>query len=183
MKIKSKNMVIISIVLLLLYEVFNFIIIKDDLSNIYLIRNFIFVGLPFFYIGKFINENKVENKVDKNIIIIILLFILLTIEICNYTSELYFCSIILSIYLFLLCIKYPNVENKALEFIGEKLSMYMYIIHPAIKYIIIYLFEYLNWNGIIWEYINPLIMLLTTLIISYSLYIKKMKKIKVYGNN
>ena len=175
---------VLAICLLIFYIIINIIIIKDDLSNIYLIRNFIFMGIPFFCIGKHINVNKIYFEKIK-ILIIIVLFILLNIEILLYRSELYISSIFLSIYLFKLCLKNPNNYNKLLDYIGDKISMYVYILHPAIKYVVIYLFKLLKIHSGVILYIEPLVMLILTLITShiYRIVLLKMqnryKKIKL----
>lgn len=53
---------VLSYILLSSYLVLNFLVIKDDFSNAILIRNFIFVGIPFFLIGKNIRFSELEKK-------------------------------------------------------------------------------------------------------------------------
>lgn len=170
---------IITILLLLSYLLINAFIIDDELTNIYLIRNFIFVGLPFFFIGKSLRKSNLAEKqnLKKMLLIVMALFITLTAEIYFYKSELYISSILLSFYLFMICIKKTNIKNKYLEFLGDKLAFYIYILHLAIKYIILYIYDYLNISKGIYMWIYPIGSLIVTIIISYLTYIviKKMK--------
>lgn len=168
---------IISIFLLVGYLLINAFIIDEELTNIYLIRNFLFVGIPFFFIGKNLRKNQIaENKsLKKMALMVIILVITLTIEIFLYKSELYISSILLSIYLFMICIKRPNISNKYMEFIGDKLALYIYILHPAIKYIILYIYDYLNIQKGIFMWVYPIISLVVVIIISYLIYISNQK--------
>ena len=158
------------IILLIVYQLMNAFVINENLSNIYLIRNFIFVGIPFFDIGKLINHFKFEKYVKVKYSTFLVIFIIFTLEILTYVNELYICSIILSIYLFLFCLKEPNVEQKQLEYIGDKLNLYIYVLHPAIKYVIIYVYKGLNLSSNILMYLQPIIVLIITIMISYLYY-------------
>ena len=175
---------ILSIILLIGYILINAFVIDKDLTNIYLIRNFLFVGIPFFFIGKNLRRTQIaENKsLKKMVLMVIILFITLNIEIFLYKTELYVSSILLSIYLFMICIKRPTIGNKYMEFIGEKLALYIYILHPAIKYIILYIYEYLNIHNPIYMWIYPIVCLIMVILISYLIYIGN-KRIKKIWNN
>lgn len=170
---------VIIALLLTSYILINAFVVNDEFTNVYLIRNFLFVGLPFFFLGKLIRKEKVaeSQRVFKMLIIVIFFFITSIIEIFSYKSELYISSIIVAIYLFMICIKRPNINNKYAEFIGDKLAIYIYVLHPAIKYIILYIYDYFHISKEIFMWIYPIISLIITIIVSYFLYIliKKLK--------
>ena len=86
----------------------------------------------------------------------------------------------------MICIKRPTIGNKYMEFIGEKLALYIYILYPAIKYIILYIYEYLNIHNPIYMWIYPIVCLIMVILISYLICIgnKRIKNIwnnKIYG--
>lgn len=178
-KIHINIELVVSILLLIAYQLINIFIIKTDLSNIYLIKNFIFVGFPFFIIGKYINTIKIEQTPTRFALLVIIFLIgTSSIEILTYQSELYISSIFLAIYLFVLCIKKKNANCKILEYIGDKLSMYMYVIHPAIKYIILYIYTCYNWKNIFIMNLYPILTLMITILISYMIVNLKNKGVK-----
>ena len=130
-------------------------------------RNFLFFAMPFFILGYYIHDN--EKKIISlfsNMILIILIIIgcLLTcIEVLAVgKSDLFIGTIIVSISMFLWCIKYPDKLNlKISAFIGGKLFTYIYILH-----ILVILTIPLNY-GIL----NPFTIFIITTGISYVLYV------------
>lgn len=160
----KKRELFISLMLLFIYQVINYLVIDETFKYIYFIRNFIFVGIPFFNIGKYITSKK--KKRSLYVIVSVISFIVLNIEILVYKNELYISSIALAICLFKYVIDYRDHFNKYLDYMGDRLSMYIYILHPAIKWIYLYLFQYLDIHTGIFLWIEPLIMLVTAIIIS-----------------
>ncbi len=175
---QSKIINYLSYFLLFLYIIIDIIVLKGDLTYVYIIRNFAFVGMPFFTIGKIINKDKINIPNHHFLMYLILIMFLYLIELHLYVSELYISSIMLSVYLFICSINNPSIHMPILEYIGSDMSMYVYIIHPAVKYIIIYIFTYFNLFGQFWNFVSPIVMLIVTLLLSYVLSVafKKNKK-------
>lgn len=172
-KINYATESIIAIALILGYFLLNKFIVDDNYSNAYFIRNFLFVGLPFYLIGKNIHHFNINKYFKKNCLLIILLFIsfiLLFVERNFYASEIYISTLFESTFLFIFCLNNPNMNNKTIEYIGNNLNLYIYIFHPAIKYIILDVIEKLNINNITIMYIYPVIALLFTTLFSYFIY-------------
>ena len=174
-KIKSNYIfeLITVFVLLIGYFLLNAYLVDDNYSNAYLIRNFIFVGLPFFLMGKCIRHFNLSKYFNNKILIAIPLFvscILLFIERSLYASEIYVSTILASIILFIFCLNNPNIKNNKLEYIGSNLNLYIYVFHPAIKYIILDIINKLNTDNITIMYIYPIIALFVTIGFSYLIY-------------
>ena len=158
----------LSVILLITYQIINGLFVDDFLNNIQYIRNYIFVGIPFFTIGKYISSKPFNKKI--NIVLSVVSFFGLTIEILLYRNELYVFSILLAILLFKFTLDYKDYKNKTLEYIGDKLSMYIYILHPAVKWIYIYLFIGLNIHFGVYLWIEPVLMFLTVVLLSNYVY-------------
>lgn len=108
-------------------------------------RNFLFNGLPSFYIGYrlAINQNLTKRKDTKVYLFFIVLFSATSIGESYFTNkmnfpnviDLYISTIPLSITVFMLALRYTDIKNKyihKLSFIGKKYSGIIYIIHRAI---------------------------------------------------
>lgn len=171
---------IISIFLIVFYLVFNYFFVDDNFNNIDYIRNFLFVGLPFFLIGRYLRRKEIANKIRIKYVLPIILIssITLIIECLTYSSELYISTIIISISLLLICMKKPNYSNKVLEYIGANLVLYVYIIHPGVKYIILWCMEKTKLTSNVYYYIYPIIVAIISIILSYIIY-----KINLKVNN
>lgn len=76
--------------------------------------------------------------------------------------------------LFALALKDPNVSIcRPLEFIGEKLSLYIYLLHVPVRGVIIFLFGRVFRSNIyskIFLWTKPLMVLLSTILISMAIY-------------
>lgn len=139
---RRKCLVAVIIVLFLGY----FIVEKVGNSNIYM-RNFLFFGLPYFWIGKIFKDIDITKIKIKNfsLVLFIILFsvlilaekyMLITYFNLNSARDQYMCTLFLSLSIFTLALKNP-LENpgKILDFIasaGRKCSLGIYIIHPIV---------------------------------------------------
>jgi len=165
-----KYILYIAILLLLFYVLITiFYINKVELDQLFILRNFIFVGIPFFIIGNMINKYKcferLENK--KLYIIMVISIIVILIESKFYLSELFLGNIFLSISIFTFCIKNPNIfKLKHLELIGEKYSLYIYILHPLLKDILNYGYEIIQITNNFMLFIKPILLIIISIIIS-----------------
>lgn len=164
---------IISILTILLINIF---FSNKILYNEFYYRNFIFIGLTFFLIGHKLNEFKIDKITNKKMIMFSLISVfLILIESNFYYSELYVGNVLLAIILFTLCQKNNKfIENRKLNYLGEKVSLYIYIFHPFIKDIIIYLYNIMNIKT---NYLQTIITMIFSIIISIiiDVIIKKRK--------
>lgn len=157
-----------AIFLISCYIIISIIFMQTHTNKIYLIRNFIFIGLPFFYIGNYIRRTEISSKIKNKslIVIMIISIIMLFIEAKLYISEMYIGNVIFAISVFIFSIKNPNIKLKILEIIGDKYSLYMYILHPMLKDIINILYENIQLNSNLMLFAKPIF-----LIINNSFYI------------
>lgn len=146
---------IIPILLLidLIFGKYSILIFGREFSYV-LVRNFIFVGIPYYYIGNFISENQAKIieriKANKLIIYIILFtfttiiehYVLIKLD-CNATRDHYISTSLLAISLFLYFLKNDTIKHrysnifikkilKKIQLIGQKHSLNIYVYHPII---------------------------------------------------
>lgn len=142
-----------------------------------LVRNFLFVGLPYFCIGKLIRkreESKIDDKVKKNkykLLILIIIALIANIlekkffvDFSSTTRDHYLSTTFLAIYVFLLVIQPIEIENKFMSWIasiGRQYSTWIYIMHP-IFIIILRMFSIMN-RGKIYNFFEPIIVYFVTL--------------------
>lgn len=175
LKIRYKSMLKVSLTILLIYIITSIIYFNNQNQEyLYFIRNFIFVGIPFFYIGNFINRTNAITKLNNKKIyfIIILSIIIMLIEINLYESELYISTILLATYVFIYCEKNPKkLNNKIIETIGDKYSTYIYVLHPWLKDLLNNLIKTIGgeYNDVI-LYCKPLILIIMSIAFSMLLY-------------
>ncbi len=83
--------------------------------------------------------------------------------------------------LFMIGIKNSNIKvNNLVEFVGDKLSLFIYILHPLVSILIMYVVKFLriNWEGA-YLYVHPIITLIVTIGVSLLFYLVfKNKKIR-----
>lgn len=185
-----KYMYIVTPVLLILdlvYGKYSLLILHREIPYIQ-IRNFLFVGIPYFCIGNYINEkiySKIKEKSNKKYIFFTIIFIITTIfERCilisfnfNATREHYISSTFLGISLFIYFLLY-NGDNKYLNYIakvGKDYSTLIYIMHPAIIEILDRLMDKFT----LYNKFYPIIIFIVTYIICilYKTIYMKLKKI------
>lgn len=104
--------------------------------NIMFFRNFIFYGLPFVMIGNYIHKNKekfCERITDKMCLLGTVFGVCLTVAeylISRQALDFYIGTIIMVCSMFMYAIKNPEKKiNLILCIIGDKISMYIYILH------------------------------------------------------
>lgn len=103
---------------------------------------FFFSAWPYFLTANYIKTKKLEEKLNGKLLLIIILLEIIYREAGifisignNYTDTLMI--FIFSIAVFLACIKYPNFSiGKIWERLGQKYSMYIYVYHIVVQYII-----------------------------------------------
>lgn len=108
-------------------------------------RNFLFTGLPFFMLGHFIHRNEeILRKRLSGFLCLSFVFLGAAVTIAEFfmigRMELYIGSIFMSVGIFLFAVFCSNLSVPAfLERVGEKYTLIIYILHPAVKEI---------WRGI-----------------------------------
>lgn len=181
--IKRRRIFIISLFLLVLHIIVRIILKSIDIYDVRIFRSCILYGLPFMMIGYYFNSQKgklVQLSLSKTSIIFMCGYILSLLEyfVFKQSLDFYFGTIISSIVLFVYCISNKElIKNKItslLCFIGEKLSMYVYIIHLAV----ITLVSFISKN-IIYLYLKPILAIIVSLILSYIYYLLKEKRKKI----
>ena len=137
-----------------------------------LVRNWLFVGLPYFTVGIWIKENQIKVKKNKLIIIIGIStmtsmmerWVLVSNQLNPRRADC-ISTIFLSLSLFLYFLHYVDPGHNFVSKIGREYSTWIYIFHPIIIFI---LEEIMIRIGIfdIYVYIRPIIVfLVTTLLI------------------
>lgn len=171
----------------LVFGKYSMLLFNREFPFIY-VRNFIFVGIPYFTLGVLLKKyyRTIHTHLSQKILIIACIFfsftsffekyILLYIERCP-TREHYLSTTFLSIALFLLFISFKQSKPNILSLIGEKYSLFIYILHP----LFLTFFGILNrhasniWNNI-YYWSAPFIIFCSTTILICT--IKKIKFIK-----
>lgn len=157
-----------------------------------LVRNFLFVGLPYFLIGDMLYNYKPKMK-TKYLLLFSVLFLILTlteryflgIYNLNATRDHYFSTTFLAIFVFLLVFKLgdkiKSTKGQKLSFLVSKLSLGIYIIHPLfikIFNIVIYQLSENKYLLYILNYLVPFIIFGVSAFIVYLFMILKEKNKK-----
>lgn len=142
-------------------------------GSIYIYRNFLLTGLPFFMLGNFIHKN--EDKIFNNkTLFIILIGVFIVSSLVEFkligTCDLYLSTILLSTIIFIFGCKNPNTvkEKNLLVIIGEKYSLSIYIS----QFIIIDIYQMIFYPipDRLMRYLTPIIIIIITVIVSYLYY-------------
>lgn len=157
----------------------------------FLIRNFLFVGLPYFLIGDMLNTRNIKIK-PKNSLLLSIVFIITTLTErfllgyfnVNAVRDHYISTTLLAMSVFLLAVHFDKKRNKkiydGLCYIGANLSSDIYILHPIFITIMAkavgFMSRYIN-ISVAYNYIAPFaIMMVTTIAVwIYHLVINKIK--------
>lgn len=136
------NWLFVSIPILLLADLafgkYSLVVFNREFPYI-LVRNFLFVGLPYFALGAWL-KTKITPMVNRKMMLVggVILFsltsqleryILVSIDKCP-TREHYISSTFLAISLFLLLLSIKVEKPFVISKIGERDSLYIYIFHP-----------------------------------------------------
>ena len=134
------------------------------------VRNFLFVGIPYFCIGRLI-RNGFGQKVKKKALVIFLIvfsatsllerFALVSLNV-NSARDHYISTTLLAITVFLFTLKCHG-DNKTLALIGRKYSTWLYILHPIFITCIGMVTHKVGVFGI-YKFIAPIVVYITTLI-------------------
>lgn len=181
-KVSYKLMLVFIMIHLFLGEGLGFL---DIVIPNFIVRNFIFMGLPFFMLGNFIrrHEELVCNLFENyKLIIMIGIGIILTVveRYIGVKNELYIGSVIVSCSLFIYAIKNKNYQQTSfLSIIGEKYSLFIYLFHNIIIDTINILSNKFKLNeNLIFNYFKPTLVCIIITICAVAFY--KIMDIKNY---
>lgn len=148
-----------------------------------IIRNFIFVGIPFFSVGLFINRHQeMLSSVKKHTVILWIAAILFTLTTClerfmlislnaNGKRDQYISTFLLVVVLFLI-FDDPVWNSRKIGFlkkIGREYSLMIYIIHPIIKWGLLRMIGDLS----IYKYLCPFLVFAGSIAFSALYYMAK----------
>ncbi|MBQ7740022.1 MAG: hypothetical protein IJT65_02135, partial [Eubacterium sp.] len=148
------------------------------------VRNFLFMGLPFFSLGVIIKEHKDININTWILIITLIIGVIITVLevlLLAEDSGFYLGSVLISISSFIICIKYPTAINyNELSYLLSKLPLYMYLMHIPINSV----FRHYKFNELINDNLYPIILLVVTVFLSivFIMLIRIISKIKTKHN-
>ena len=156
----------------------------------YYTRNFLLLALPFFLIGAFFkkHEDKILGLIKTSYLIggVIFCFVMLYVEkviLDSFSvswggSDLFFCSIFLAVFLFLLSLSIKNLHISWIAKMGEKDSLYIYIFHPVVAFFCSFVCYKLNIHDVFVEVAPIVVIIITILLIEINDFV--LKKIKFY---
>ena len=149
---------------------------------VYCVRNFIFVGLPYFTIGAIIKGNRlvIKDKLSRPPIkycvwggIILFTFttylervFLVQLDKCAVRDH-YLSSTFLAICMFLLTFTFHQKKPNWLSEMGKNDTLYIYVLHPIFLTVIPILFHKIHYYGI-YLYFAPFLVFLSTVLFIFS---------------
>ena len=184
LKITKKMYFLIPLLLLIgitAKEIFiNFGYPLETLKNGYIYRNFFVLGIPFFMLGHLIkaNEEKLKSKLSNPVLITVFFAGLAESVVVGHLhaqKNIYLGTIISVFALFIFVIKNEeNIRMPHIASIGEKYSLYIYVIHLMLRNEV---YKYLENTNIILETALPMLILIASVIIS-AIYLSAKTNIK-----
>ena len=166
------------------------IVVLQEFSFLHIIRNgtlllgsgivmmkssfFLFRAVPFFLLGFVFHEYTEKIKkipLSKNILcgLIITAQCFAIIEDFLFSKAQFYLGNILALFFIMaLSIKFSNIQNYYLQFLGNKLSLYVYVLHVAIFKTMDYILLKAHLSKlIVIQYIRPVLALVLTIILSF----------------
>lgn len=126
-----------------------------------IVRNFLFVGIPYFSIGMYLNDKKSQNNHTNNLKNVVLMILIIGVNILeryllilldvNTTRDHYLSTTFLAIIIFNIFAdaSWNNMDLRILKKIGREYSLMIYIIHPIFIRIIRSVSNAFSFNNII----------------------------------
>lgn len=159
----------------LLLGKYSLLIIKREYSHM-LVRNFLFIGLPYFAIGNYIEKSFKERKININnkLMIFFTVLLIITTVLERYIldkfnldkfSDMYISTIFLSIIVFLIFLTYENKKDiKIVNYIakiGREYSLNIYLLHIVVIDIMKKIFG----GFLFYNYFAPIVVFVVTILI------------------
>ena len=179
-------------IVLIFHVVFRTCVKSFEWYDVIFFRNFIVYGLPFVMIGNYIHRNKERlcKKIsNRNCLYFTIFGLVLTIIeylLARQALDFYIGTIIMSCAMFLYAIKNPKEKiNSILCMIGDRLSMYIYILHMIAIDISSQFGSLLNID--FYDWMKPIVAILVSIALAYLcrfiLTLKNRKEENCYGKN
>ena len=165
-RMEYKARLTITVLLLIILVIFSEVV---NIKSIEYYRNFLLLGLPYYYIGMLIKEKQKKCSIKKFKILLPIIILINYIEVFilktighEYILEHYITTIFFSIAVILFVLSYNNTVIKSNIFskIGRKYSLEIYLMHVVVIDIIIKFEEIIN------AQINQYFLCIVTFIIS-----------------
>ena len=151
-----------------------FIISRATDMPVWYSRNYLFDGLPFFLLGVYCSQNKERIIKVSNPTLLALVAgggFLGCLERFSGGYDLYLGVIVATVAAFAFAIKNETYTlGRCLEFIGEKLTLHCYLIHPLVLQVLKYCETVFNIQGMIFEWCRPIVIIVCTLMLSQLVY-------------
>lgn len=174
-KVRDKFIFIVSFLLLFLHlflgeflSIFGFAIPATGL------RNFVFMGIPFFGIGMFVKKYEDRFKIVNKYIALVCFVIGAFCTFCSRhflgKNELYIGSLFILLAMIIVFLKYPNAKYPKFIMRLAKCSTYIYILHMLISKAIIKLypiFEIDYYGSVFLRFVHPIIVCLVSTVLAY----------------
>ena len=170
------SFLLLNILLNIVFYQFNFSICGISLSHYWFFRNWILEGLPFVCLGVLLrrNSNRLINiKTELVVAVLVISFIAMILEAFFYRKVLnaspIFCvfNIVFCSSIFVLAIKKPLLLSECFLFkIKGKWTTILYVIHPLFITIVSFVFNAIKFNGLVADYIMPLVVALLSCVVS-----------------
>lgn len=159
----------------LVFGKYSLLIWNQEYNYLYL-RNFLFVGIPYFLIGGLIRKNYHKLNNSKRICFYgIIMSVVLSLSESyflrhmglNATRDHYLGTTFLAVFLFLFTIQLSSRKDNILSIIGRKDSMYIYVLHPLIitGFVVFNgILPFPEWYNYVYNKIAPILILIVTCI-------------------
>ena len=164
----------------------HFVLLLSDLNFSYFyVRNFLFIGLPFFAVGTIIKtkaSTNISKSMENKVVLIVCIFLFSVTTLLENkfllsggkpSVRLYFSSVVLAICLFLMALAFESKQKTWFSDIGEKDSLYIYILHPVLIICCEFIFKKLKLYDL-YLYMAPIIVLIATMV-----FIKCLRQLKI----
>ncbi len=148
----------------------------EYLTNSFICRNFLFVGIPFFMLGHYIRANEEKVKEKFSLPLLIFLMIIGTAEaiyadVFRFQKSLYIGTFVAVFALFVFAIKYENnIKCKPVSDAGAKYSFYVYVIHIMLRNVFSSVGDLIPFAGKILdatEAVYPVVVFAAALVVSF----------------
>lgn len=169
----------------LLFGKYSLLLLNHEYPFVY-VRNFIFVGLPYFMVGVWIKMHRKSLFTVNKIIYAGVIFFsytsilekMILIDLGkNPMREHYLSTTFLAICLFLLVLSFKNIKQSMVSILGERDSLYIYVFHPLFIIILpIVINKMPKHVDLFYQWMAPFIVLLLTII--FTITLRKIKIIK-----
>lgn len=132
------KLIFIAAVLMLVVDILFYLLLCNNEIQVFVYRNFLGTGLPYFVIGVWIKKNATFGCKTINLLFLFILFSVtsiaersvLAIFDANPSREYYISTTFLAVTLFMLFLSFNQERHTLMSELGKRYSLYIYIFHP-----------------------------------------------------